>query len=237
MLKKYNFLNRRWGWALAAFPDMRLMFGMLQIHNYTMTSAKRAKLLWKCCHETIKCKISGDFVECGVWKGGSAALMALAAKQTNKKIHLYDSFEGLPEPSEKDGPEAVDYSGGANAGRMKTVGKCVGTLIEVKKLMEEKLHIEPSRLVYHVGWFKDTLSMGPPNSIAVLRLDGDWYESTRLCLELLYPALSTGGFIIIDDYFCWRGCALAVDEFRDKHRIVEPVIRIDHDAAFWRKKL
>ena len=120
---------------------------------------------------------------------------------------------------------------------MKTIGKCVGTLTEVKKLMEEKLHIEPSRLVYHVGWFKDTLSKWPPNSIAVLRLDGDWYESTRLCLEFLYPAISAGGFIIIDDYFCWRGCALAVDEFREKYKIVEPVVRIDHDSAFWRKQL
>jgi O-methyltransferase len=232
-----NLLDRRWGWALAAFPDARLMYGLLQIRNHTMTSVRRAKQLWHCCLETIEKKIPGDFVECGVWKGGSSGLMALAAEQTNKKIHLYDSFEGLPEPSEKDGTDAADYSAGANTGHMKTIGKCVGTLTEVKKLMEEKLHIEPSRLVYHVGWFKDTLSKWPPNSIALLRLDGDWYESTRLCLEFLYPAISAGGFIIIDDYFCWRGCALAVDEFREKYKIVEPVVRIDHDSAFWRKQL
>ncbi|NDB36190.1 MAG: hypothetical protein EB023_12825 [Flavobacteriia bacterium] len=205
------------------------------MRNHTMTSPQRAKLLWKLCRQAIDRNVPGDFVECGVWKGGSAGIMATAAKNSTKKVHLYDSFEGLPEPLPIDGSEAIQYSYGASQGRLKTTGKCVGSLADVKNLMDCKLHISKSSIVYHVGWFQKTLTPWPTESISILRLDGDWYESTKICLENLYPALSRGGAVLMDDYFCWEGCRKACDEYREQHNITAKIVRIDLDSGYWIK--
>lgn len=200
-----------------------------------MTSLPRAKTLWKICRKALYDKIPGDFVECGVWKGGSAGIMAMAARGSHKKIHLYDSFEGLPEPSALDGEAARDYSGGACQGRLRSVKKCVGLLPEVQDLLQRKLKIRAESLEYHAGWFQKTLKPWPPQSISVLRLDGDWYESTKICLENLYPSLANGGYVLLDDYLCWEGCRKATNEFRKTWNIKEEMYKIDSESVYWVK--
>jgi len=127
-----------------------------------MTSLTRAKALWKTCKHAVRNGVPGDFVGCGVWKGGSAGIMALAARGSTKIVHLYDSFEGLPEPSELDGPEARQYSGFASQGRFRSIQKCVGLLSEVQNLMKNKLKIRAKGVEYHVEWFQKTYELMAP---------------------------------------------------------------------------
>jgi predicted O-methyltransferase YrrM len=165
--------------------------------------------------------------------------MALAienARQT-RHLHLFDSFEGLPEPTENDGKSAAIYSGGRNQGNLTTTNKCQAGLDEVRHLMLDQVRVDPSHVHFHVGWFQNTVpamtnQLGP---IALLRLDGDWYDSTKICLEHLYPLLSPGGIIVLDDYFYWEGCRKATDEYRSQNQINDVIQRIDNDAAFWIK--
>jgi hypothetical protein len=97
--------------------------------------------------------------------------------------------------------------------------------------------IAENRVVIHSGWFQSTLpNLGSElHSIAVLRLDGDWYESTKICFDYLYDRVSPGGVILLDDYFCWEGCRKATDEFRVARGLKEPIIRIDSDSGYWIK--
>jgi len=184
-------------------------------------------------------QVPGSFVECGVWKGGSSAIMALAMKDAgqHRPLHLFDSFEGLPEPGEKDGDQAAAYSGGRKEGKLSSINLCRAGLEEVRHFIVDKIGMPEKLAHFHVGWFQNTVpaeaaSVGP---IALLRLDGDWYDSTKICLENLYPLLSPGGIIILDDYFAWEGCRKATDEYRAANKIHCPIQRIDADAMFWVK--
>jgi O-methyltransferase len=182
--------------------------------------------------------VQGDFVECGVWKGGSAGVMGLALKARGEEriLHLFDSFQGLPEPTIDDGAHAAEYSGGRGSGVLQSVDKCRAGVEEVRDFLINQLGLSDKLVGFHIGWFQDSIPKSAPavGPISVLRLDGDWYESTRVCLEFLYPLMSSGGVVILDDYFCWQGCAKATEEFRSRFSISAPIRRIDSDAAFWK---
>jgi len=231
----------RYGWFLQGLPDVDRAVAMMKIRHNTMTTTARSKALWKFCKMVFEEDIPGDFVECGVWKGGSSGLMALAQKKFEingtRKIHLFDSFEGLPQPGHEDGERAADYSGGVSAGELISVHQCEAGLDEVRAFLLGKLQIPRNRLVFHKGWFQNSLpDLGPePGQIALLRLDGDWYGSTKVCLDYLYDRVPIGGIIILDDYFCWEGCKKATDEFRIARGIDDEIIRIDVDAGYWIK--
>ena len=204
-----------------------------------MTTAVRCRRLWDSCKQVLDQNVPGCFVECGVWKGGSSAMIALAildAKQ-QRPLHLFDSFEGLPEPTEKDGELAPNYSGGRIDGKLSPINQCRSELQEVRKLILDKINLPEKLAHFHVGWFQDTVPLAARNlgPIALLRLDGDWYDSTKICLEHLYPLLSPGGVIILDDYFAWEGCRKATDEYRNQNQITNAIQRIDVDAGFWIK--
>jgi O-methyltransferase len=232
--------DSRWNWFLNGLPDLSRASAMFRIRQYTMTSPARCRALWDSCKQVLDQNVSGCFVECGVWKGGSSAIIALAIKNAGQQrhLHLFDSFEGLPEPSEKDGKEAAAYSGGRNQGKLDSIDLCSAGLDEVRHLILDEINVSEELAHFHVGWFQDTVPadaklLGP---IALLRLDGDWYDSTKICLEHLYPLLSPHGIIILDDYFAWEGCRKATDEYRTLHKINCPIQRIDKDAAFWVKE-
>lgn len=140
--------------------------------------------------------IFGDFVECGVFCGSQVAAMSLAGPRT---IHLFDSFTGIPKAGSEDGVDGT-----------KIEGKSVCSSKEVRRHMIE-WGVDPGLLVYHEGLFKDTVP-GFDRKIALLRLDGDLYRSTKVCLEHLYPLLEVGGYLIIDDYSL-PGCHMAVTEY------------------------
>lgn len=154
-----------------------------------------------------------------------------------RMLHLFDSFEGLPAPSEKDGKKAAGYWMDSANSEFLTTQRCVAGAATVCSLLHERLGFSEERVVIHKGWFQDTLpGLGPePQCIAVLRLDGDWYESTKICFEHLYERVSRGGVILLDDYYCWEGCRKATDEFRDARGIIDPIIRIDEESVYWIK--
>lgn len=161
--------------------------------------------------------IQGDFVECGVYKGGSAMFMAHTLRhfnQTSRKIYLYDTFEGMSTPTEEDRSIHGDYAGDLLNREDKTAEqmRCFSPLEEVTKNMESTNY--PKRNVCFVkGKVEDTIPDVVPDKIALLRLDTDWYESTAHELEHLYPFLSHNGVLIIDDYGYWQGVRHAVDEY------------------------
>ena len=232
-----SFTDSRWAWFLNGLPNFSRAVAMFKSKRYTMTTPVRCRHLWDSCSEALAQNVPGCFVECGVWKGGSSSIMALAIKnsQQERQLHLFDSFEGLPEPKEIDGEYAVIYSGGRNSGELRTINQCRADIGGVRDLLIKKLKI-PERLIhFHVGWFQDTIPIEAQNlgSIAVLRLDGDWYDSTKVCLDHLYPLLSPGGVLILDDYYCWEGCRKASDEYRLKHNITSRIQKIDADAGYW----
>lgn len=164
--------------------------------------------------------------------------LALRAAGESRPLHLFDSFEGLPEPSEKDGAAAIAYSGGKSSGALTSIRACEANVEEVRRMLTTRARLPESQLHFHVGWFQNTVPAAEPalGPIAVLRLDGDWYDSTRVCLEHLYPLLVPGGVLILDDYFCWEGCRKATDEYRAAHGLTMPIIQVDVDSGYWRKE-
>ena len=151
----------------------------------------------------------GCVVECGVWRGGMSAGMA-EVLGANRQYFLFDSFEGLPPAREDlDGKAAIAWQ--SDTGSPNYYNNCSAAEEEARTAM--KLSGATSFSLVK-GWFNETVpGFVPPCEIAVLRLDGDWYDSTRVCLENLYPHVAPGGVVIVDDYYIWDGCARAVNEF------------------------
>ena len=154
-------------------------------------------------------RIPGCVVECGVWRGGMSAGMA-EVLGADRNYFLFDSFEGLPPAREElDGTAAVAWQNKTDSPTY--YNNCTAAETEAAAAM--KLSGATSFSLVK-GWFNETLPrFTPPSEIAVLRLDGDWYDSTRVCLENLYPHVAPGGIVIVDDYYNWDGCARAINEF------------------------
>ena len=172
--------------------------------------------------------VQGDIVEIGVYKGGSILSMMLASEAFtgfDRKFHLYDTFQGMTSPKEED----VDFN---NVHASKTPwgqSACRSSLEEVKANIGKHTKIVPE---FHVGDI--LLNTFVPHSIAVLRLDTDWYESTRHELQTFYPSVSKGGVVIIDDYGHWMGCRKAVDEFLQQHPNIE-LHEVDYTGRYFFK--
>jgi O-methyltransferase len=160
----------------------------------------------------------GDVVECGVWRGGMSAGIA-ELLGNDRKYWLFDSFEGLPPAQEIDGAAAIDYQNDPEGEWY--FNNCAAEESYARQAMQlaGRDHVEIVK-----GWFKDTVCHAGVGAIALLRLDGDWYESTRTCLEAFYPKVVEGGMVIIDDYHTWDGCAKAVHDYLS-HRSIADRIR------------
>ncbi len=180
-------------------------------------------------------KVPGALVECGVAKGGCCAMMALACRYYGgkRKLWLFDSYEGLPDPTAddfKDG-KTGEMVGPLSKGMLRT------TLEQVRSLMLNTCQLSLDDVVFVKGWFQTTLPQAKNNigKIAVLRLDGDWYESTKCCLEHLYDFVSMGGYIIIDDYATCYGSQRAVDGFLAKRRVCVALVPDGRGGAWFQK--
>lgn len=230
----------RWNWFLKGLPSLARAQALFQVRPATMTTPVRCRTLWDQCLDLFQRRVPGALVECGVWRGGSAGVMALAARHAGERraLHLFDSFEGLPEPKEIDEAAARDYSGGRSSGELTPIARCIAGREEVERFMFGRLNADRALVHFHVGWFQNTVPADVPQigDIALLRLDGDWYESTQVCLEHLYPKLARGGIVVLDDYFNWAGCRKATDEYRAQHGITSELIRIDVDSGYWIKE-
>ncbi|SNS23634.1 Macrocin-O-methyltransferase (TylF) [Belliella buryatensis] len=191
-----------------------------KITPFTMTSPERLISLIYSIEYIHKNKIDGDFVECGVWKGGSVMAMILKLQKLeveNRRIWLYDTFEGMTAPQQED----QKYDG-------TSASQLLEKDIERKSNVWAVCHLEeviknisslsyPKNLINYVkGPVEKTLNKEVPKKISLLRLDTDWYESTKVELDILFPKLVNGGVLIIDDYGHWKGCRKAVDEYFSK---------------------
>jgi len=198
----------------------------------TMTSKESMYALYKAVAYVIKNQIPGDFIECGVWKGGSMMLVAhvlLELNASDRKLYLYDTYEGLPEPTEND----FSLTGKKDAAihnwkKEQKIGHnewCFASFDEVK--MNLGLTKYPEENMFFIkGKVEETIPVSMPSNIALLRLDTDWYESTKHELIHLFPLLSVSGVLIIDDYGQWAGSKKAVDEYFPQNEIL--LNRVDH---------
>lgn len=201
-----------------------------QVKPYTMTSVEALFGLYSGVNYVIDRNIPGDFVECGVWRGGSSLLVALILKQrgiVDRKVLLYDTFSGMPAPTEFD----VDKYGRTGFQMMEDysddIGWCYASLDDVSGVFKNHNFSFPVEFIE--GDVMTTLSKHQPSEIALLRLDTDWYESTALEYSLLYPRLSTGGVLIIDDYGVWAGSRKATDDYFSQ--TPKPlIVRIDKEV-------
>jgi hypothetical protein len=203
------------------------------VEPYTMTSRERLHALIEAIRYVSNAGISGDVVECGVWKGGSMMAVALALMQfkaSDRHLYLFDTFEGMPQPraidSRFDGMQASEVFEAHRTGNDSS-DYCCSPIEDVERALRTTGY--PSDLVHLVkGKVERTIPDHAPKSIALLRLDTDWYESTKHELEHLYPRLQRGGILIIDDYGHWQGCKAAVDEYFNKTRQRIFLSRIDY---------
>ena len=193
--------------------DADFMKLYLNIKDYTMVEIERCYALYTAVKYILKNNIPGDFVECGVWKGGSSMLIALMLKKGNildRKIYMYDTFTGMTEPGNNDGEiEKEEWSKMQKADGSNDW--CFASYEEVVTNMESTGYpTENIKLVK--GKVEDTIPGIIPTTISMLRLDTDWYESTKHELTHLFPLLKKSGILIIDDYGAWQGARKAVDE-------------------------
>lgn len=182
-----------------------------------------------CLEDILKNHIPGDFIETGVWRGGASIFMRAILKEysiTDRFVWVADSFQGLPIPNGTLYP--------ADKGLKKASDDLAISLETVKKNFA-KYGLLDDQVKFLKGWFKDTLPVAPIENIALMRLDGDLYESTIDALNSLYPKLSIGGYVIIDDYVAMPQCAKAVDDYRKTNDITEKLERAGWSIVYWKK--
>lgn len=235
----YAFLSFYTSYLLKDLSKTEMKWLFRKVRPYTMVSYERLRNGYELAQTAEINRLEGAFVECGVWKGGCAAVMAYVTKKygSNRELHLFDSFEGLPHPTEKDGEKVFRYMANVEKGKYASRYKCEGTVDMVRELFERKLRMADAAVHFHKGWFKETIPQQKEKigKIAILRLDGDWYESTQICLEQLYDNVVSGGFVVIDDYGYWEGCKKAVDEFFTQRNIRPRLQKIDCFGYFFIK--
>lgn len=197
---------------------------------HTMIGRRRLDHLQAACETVLREGVRGDFIETGVWRGGSCLLMRgiLAAHQvSDRQVWVADSFRGLPPPDLAYGAKAGDDA--RNGHSFLSVSRAeVEESFRRFGLLDEQVH-------FLEGWFKDTLPAAPITHLALMRLDGDLYQSTMDALTALYPKLSVGGYVLIDDYVPDLGAKEAVDDFRRDRGLTEPFEVIDEGCVAWRR--
>lgn len=206
-------------------PKLRLMRA---VKPYTMLSYARLSKLADIATELERLPVAGSFVECGVWNGGSAAVMAHAAQGPHRPVWLFDSWEGLPDA------EALDVSFTGEPGEM---GMARGSVEAVHEVLFERLRLPRDAIRFVHGWFQETLPdlRGAVGPIALLHMDCDWYESVKCCLEQLYDQVVAGGYVVVDDYGHWEGCRRAVDEFLTARGVTAALTWVDYTGVYFRK--
>ena len=209
----------------------------------TMVGARRLHNVRHCVETVLREGIPGDFIETGVWRGGTCIFMRGLLKAygdpPDRLVFVADSFQGLPPADSAEYPEDAPFVLNPTAEGASRKGALVPSLLaipqsevqrnfELYNLLDERVRFLP-------GWFKDTLPTIRDRTWSVVRLDGDFYESTMDGLTNLYPKLSVGGFLIIDDYSI-PACRQAVEDYRTEHGIDEPIKTVDWTGAFWRRE-
>lgn len=197
---------------------------------HTMASFKRLDNVQFCVEDVLTHGVPGDFIETGVWRGGVTIFMRaiLAAYgDTDRTVWVADSFEGLPPPDPRRYPadEGLDLSG---------VPELSVSLEQVQSHFD-RYDLLDSQVRFLKGWFRDTLPHAPMSDLSIIRLDGDLYESTMDALTHLYPKLSVGGYVIVDDYGAILACREAVHDYRARHGIMDKILPVDWTGVYWQR--
>jgi len=197
---------------------------------HTMIGFARLDNIEACVRTVLEESIPGDLIETGVWRGGACIFMRAILKAygvADRRVWVADSFRGLPPPDLGKAPQDKGDNLHKHAELAVSLEQVQGNFRSYGLLDDQVRFLQ--------GWFKDTLPTAPVERLAVARLDGDMYESTMDALESLYPKLSPGGFLIVDDYYDREPCKQAVQDYRTRHGIVEEIVKIDWSGAFWRR--
>lgn len=197
---------------------------------HTMIGLKRLDNLQFCVEDALANDVPGDLIETGVWRGGATIFMRAILKAhdaTNRRVWVADSFEGLPPPE----PEKYPADEGDTHYRLEDLA----ISFEQVESNFKRYGLFDDQVRFLKGWFSDTLPEAPIEKLAVARLDGDMYGSTMDALTNLYPKLSVGGYLIVDDYSAVPGCRKAVHDYRETHGIKEEIVPIDMAGAFWQR--
>ncbi len=213
----YNFKDRSQG---SDYP----------IVAHTMVGLERLNNIQKCVENVLQENVPGDLIETGVWRGGSSIFMRAILKvhaDSIRKVWVADSFEGLPPPNLDKYPE----DRGLDLYKI----QYLAVPLEVVQDNFKKYNLLDDQVVFLKGFFKDTLPTVPVEQFAILRLDGDLYESTMDALMCLYPKLSIGGYIIIDDFGAISACAKAVHDYRNAFGITDRIEQVDWTGVYWKK--
>jgi O-methyltransferase len=192
---------------------------------YTMVSLPRLRTLRTLAQQVDERGVGGDVVECGTCNGGSAAVLAQVASSSPLKRHVWllDSFAGLPPAGPKDGKLSEGYT-----------GLCCGSPVKVREVLA-KVGVAEDRYTLVPGWFQDTLPHLTVQSIALLHIDADWYDSVLLCLNQLYDRVRPGGFVVLDDYGYWEGCRKAWEDFQEQRSLQISLTPIDGIGVYFQK--
>jgi O-methyltransferase len=199
------------------------------LFGQTMIGRKRLDNVQFCVEDVIDRGVPGDLIETGVWRGGATILMRAVLEAHGVKdrtVWVADSFEGLPRPDER-------YP--ADAGALWHTADRLAISVEEVRGNFERYGLLDDQVRFLVGWFKDTLPTVPDPEWAVIRVDGDMYGSTMDALIALYPNLSPGGYLIVDDYSAIDVCKRAVDDYREQHGIEDPIEKIDWNGVYWQR--
>jgi hypothetical protein len=197
---------------------------------HSMIGLKRMDNIQYCVERILEENIPGDFIETGVWRGGASIFMRALLKAydiTDRCVWLADSFEGLPPPNVEEYPQ--------DKGRDLYKYKELAIALEDVQANFSHYDLLDKQVKFIKGWFRDTLPSAEIDQISLLRLDGDLYESTMDSLSHLYPRLSIGGYIIVDDYAAIKPCRQAVEDYREKNNISDEIIQIDWAGAYWKR--
>jgi len=197
---------------------------------HSMAGMKRLDNIQLCMENALLENVPGDFIETGVWRGGNTILMRAVLKVygvANRLVWVADSFEGLPQPDTARFPSDRGYD-------FSPVNELAVSLEQVRTNFS-RYDLLDDQVRFIKGWFRDTLPNAPISDLAVLRLDGDLYESTMDALVNLYPKLSIGGYVIVDDYGALLPCRQAVHDYREAHGITDRIVPIDWTGSYWRR--
>jgi O-methyltransferase len=201
------------------------------VFAYTMSGVRRLRNTRCCVEQVLADGVPGDLIETGTWRGGSAMMMRgvlQAHEDLERRVYAADTFAGLPAPDVRGYPDD-------RCSRLHREPRLAIGVDEVRAGFE-RLGLLDERVVFLEGLFADTLPAVSDRTWAVIRLDGDLYESTSDALTHLWPGVARGGFVIVDDYGAVAGCRRAVDEFRARHGITAPLRRIDWTGVWWRRE-
>lgn len=197
----------------------------------TMVGMTRLNNIQACVEDVLAKGVPGDLMEAGTWRGGAAILLRAILKAygvTDRSVWIADSFEGLPAPDVKEFPADKLFEN--------ELPSFLAVPFEQVKTGFSRFGLLDDQVNFVKGWFKDTLPALKGHPWSVIRIDADLYESTMQALELLYPDLSPGGYLIVDDYGGLESCKAAVDDFRTKNAITEPLIKVDWTAVYWQRE-